>query len=156
MQETIIEQKKDTIQKRRTTSAKQPSKIEDISVDSETRIMTGLSELDRVLGGGLVKGSLILVGGDPGIGKSTLLLQLCQSSGQKILYVSGEESERQIKIRAQRLGVTSSEIYIVSETDVESIIENICTVKPDIVIIDSIQTMYSEEISAAARKCKPS
>lgn len=148
--ETIVEAPKDTIQKKRTIYAKQPYKIEDISTDAESRIMTGLSELDRVLGGGLVKGSLILVGGDPGIGKSTLLLQLCQSSGQKILYVSGEESERQIKIRAQRLGVTSSDIYIISETDVESIIENICTLKPDIVIIDSIQTMSCEQITSAA------
>ena len=95
--ETIIESKKETAAKTRSVYAKKPSKINDISTDSESRIMTGLSELDRVLGGGLVKGSLILVGGDPGIGKSTLLLQLCQTSGQKILYVSGEESERQIK-----------------------------------------------------------
>ena len=148
--ETIIESKKETAAKTRSVYAKKPSKINDISTDSESRIMTGLSELDRVLGGGLVKGSLILVGGDPGIGKSTLLLQLCQTSGQKILYVSGEESERQIKIRAQRLGVDSDSIYIVSETDTESMVENILSVKPDIVIIDSIQTMTCEQITSAA------
>lgn len=148
--ETIIESKKETAAKTRSVYAKKPSKINDISTDSESRIMTGLSELDRVLGGGLVKGSLILVGGDPGIGKSTLLLQLCQTSGQKILYVSGEESERQIKIRAQRLGVDSDSIYIVSETDTESVVENILSVKPDIVIIDSIQTMTCEQITSAA------
>lgn len=148
LQETLME-RKETL-KTRTSYARKPSKIGEISTDSEMRISTGLSELDRVLGGGLVKGSLILVGGDPGIGKSTLLLQLCRNLGQKVLYISGEESERQIKIRAERLGVNSGEIYIVSETDVEAVIENIQSIKPDVVIIDSIQTMNLEQIASAA------
>lgn len=150
LQETLVQEKKDMVKKSSSVYARKPSRIGEISTESESRIMTGLKELDRVLGGGLVKGSLILVGGDPGIGKSTLLLQICQSCRQKVLYISGEESERQIKIRAQRLGVNSEDIYIVSETDVEAVIENIQTVKPDIVIIDSIQTMTCEQITSAA------
>ena len=118
----------------------------------EVRYKTGISELDRVLGGGIVQGELILVGGDPGIGKSTLLLQICQKAGEerKILYVSGEESEGQIKIRAERLGVTTENLYLVSETDVETVIECINEIKPDIVIIDSIQTMNRQDIASAA------
>ncbi len=129
-----------------------PKKITEIETDFEKRCKTGIGELDRVLGGGIVQGSLILVGGDPGIGKSTLLLQICENAGKdnKILYVSGEESEGQIKIRAKRLGVTSENLYLVSETDVEAIIETINDTKPDIVIIDSIQTMHREDISSAA------
>ena len=105
-----------------------------------------------MLGGGVVLGELILVGGDPGIGKSTLLLQICENAGKtkKILYVSGEESSSQIKIRAQRLDVTTDNLYILSETDVETILEAITDTKPDIVIIDSIQTMHIESISSAA------
>lgn len=128
------------------------SRLNQVKTDSEVRYKTGLSELDRVLGGGLVKGSLVLVGGDPGIGKSTLLLQICQnlSASKKILYVSGEESERQIKLRAERLGVASDNVYLVCETDVASILEYINQVQPEIVIIDSIQTMNCEEISSAS------
>ena len=129
-----------------------PKKIGDVKVGYETRYKTGLQELDRVLGGGIVQGELILVGGDPGIGKSTLLLQICQKAGEerKILYVSGEESEGQIKIRAERLGVTTENLYLVSETDVETVIECINEIKPDIVIIDSIQTMNRQDIASAA------
>lgn len=134
------------------SSAINPKKIGDVQAGSETRYKTGFKELDRVLGGGIVKGSLILVGGDPGIGKSTLLLQICQKAGEekKILYVSGEESEGQIKMRAERLGVTCESLYLISETDVETIIECINGVKPDIVIIDSIQTMSRQDITSAA------
>ncbi len=133
-------------------SAKMPQKINEVKVGYETRYETGFKELDRVLGGGIVEGSLILVGGDPGIGKSTILLQICQKAGEnrKILYISGEESEGQIKLRAKRLGVTTDNLYLVSETEVETVIECINTVKPDIVIIDSIQTMHRSDIASAA------
>ena len=130
----------------------EPVALSEISLDEEDRIHTGIKELDRVLGGGIVQGSMTLVGGDPGIGKSTLLLQICQKAGEerKILYVSGEESEGQIKIRAERLGVTTENLYLVSETDVETVIECINEIKPDIVIIDSIQTMNRQDIASAA------
>lgn len=135
-----------------TASAHMPKRIGEVKAGFETRYKTGLRELDRVLGGGIVKGSLILVGGDPGIGKSTLLLQICEKIGEdkKILYVSGEESEGQIKIRAERLGVTTDNLYLVTETDVELILESINELNPDVVIVDSIQTMTHEAISSAA------
>ncbi len=135
---------------RKQTSA-MPKSINQVEVDTHTRYETGIEELDRVLGGGIVKGSLILVGGDPGIGKSTLLLQICESSSKdrKILYVSGEESEGQIKMRAKRLGVDGDNLYLVSETDIEIISDYILNVNPDIVIIDSIQTMHREDIASA-------
>lgn len=149
--ETLVGEKKNSSPAKAASAyARKPSKIHEISTEAESRMLTGMPELDRVLGGGLVKGSLILVGGDPGIGKSTLLLQICQSIGKKVLYISGEESEKQIKIRAERLGVTSDEIYIVSETDVATILETIRDVKPDVVIIDSVQTMTCDEITSAA------
>ena len=129
-----------------------PKQLRDITIDEEARTSSGIGELDRVLGGGIVGGSLILVGGDPGIGKSTLLLQICHNLGKKkkILYISGEESERQIKLRAERLGADSEGMYLLSETDVETIIDSIDRTSPDIVIIDSIQTMHHESISSAA------
>ncbi len=121
----------------------------DTSVN-EVRYKTGLGELDRVLGGGLVKGSLVLLGGELGIGKSTLLLQICEflGDGHTILYVSGEESIRQIKLRAQRLGVESENLYLLAESDATSICETVSINKPDIVIIDSIQTMSIREINS--------
>lgn len=122
----------------------------DASFD-EVRYSTGLNELDRVLGGGLVKGSLVLLGGEPGIGKSTLLLQICEHMGEEhtILYVSGEESVRQIKLRAQRLGVKNENLYLLAQTDCEAICSVIAKEKPEIVIIDSIQTMNISGISSA-------
>lgn len=126
--------------------------VNDIDASSnEIRYDTGLGELDRVLGGGLVKGSLVLLGGEPGIGKSTMLLQICQSMGcdHTILYVSGEESIRQIKLRANRLGVNSDNLYLLAETDAEKICAAIVKEKPEIVIIDSIQTMSISDISSA-------
>lgn len=157
LDETLVTPEKKTsaaksIARANTVSAHMPKRIGEVTAGHESRCKTGLKELDRVLGGGIVKGSLILVGGDPGIGKSTLLLQICEKVGEdkKILYVSGEESEGQIKIRAERLGVTSENLYLVTENDVELVLESINELRPDIVIIDSIQTMTHEAISSAA------
>ncbi len=126
-------------------------KLDEISSDSGVRYKTGLNELDRVLGGGIVKGSLVLLSGDPGIGKSTILLQICQylDSSLNILYISGEESAHQIKLRAERLGVKNSSLSVMCEIDVISITEYIRTNKPDIVIVDSIQTMDYSEVSSS-------
>lgn len=136
------------------TSAKSvtPLRISEIDTSAEVRYRTGLSEFDRVLGGGLVKGSVNLLSGDPGIGKSTLLLQICEYLGKEhsILYVSGEESIRQLKLRAQRLGVESDNLYIISQTDVETIVQTIMVQKPDIVIIDSIQTMNLAQVNSSS------
>ena len=128
-------------------STRQPKGIREIDTDSEIRFNTGLGELDRVLGGGAVAGSLILVGGAPGIGKSTLLLQICSSLclEKKVLYISGEESERQLKMRAQRLGVEPDGLYVLSETRLSAILEAVDSISPDILIVDSIQTIYHEE-----------
>ncbi|MBR0412186.1 MAG: DNA repair protein RadA [Eubacterium sp.] len=127
-------------------------KLSEISSDIEKRLLTGTSEFDRVLGGGIVEGSLILLSGDPGIGKSTILLQICQKLGQShtVLYISGEESARQIKLRANRLGVDTDNLFILAETDVATIVETIKIEKPDMVIIDSIQTMMIDDVSSNA------
>lgn len=124
----------------------------DITEDVEKRISTGNNEFDRVLGGGIVIGSLILLSGDPGIGKSTILLQICQHLGNKlkVLYVSGEESANQIKMRANRLGVTTDNLFVLPQTDVSVIVETIRNEKPGLVIVDSIQTMVYEEVSSTA------
>ena len=129
-----------------------PTQLSDISLDNEDRTKTGMEELDRVLGGGIVKGSLILVGGDPGIGKSTLLLQVCRNLseyGKNILYVSGEESLKQIKIRATRIGEFKDGLTLLCETDLDIIEEIIKKFSPDVVVIDSIQTMFKNDISSA-------
>lgn len=132
------------------TALSSPKTIKDIDFTDEERTSTGMGELDRVLGGGLVKGSLVLVGGDPGIGKSTLLLQICEAMGktQKILYVSGEESQRQIKLRANRLGITTDNLKIYSETNMSLIIDCVFRENPNILIVDSVQTMYNPEIQS--------
>lgn len=127
--------------------------LDDICGENDERISTKIEEFDRVLGGGIVKGSLVLLSGDPGIGKSTILLQICQnlgSKGHKILYVSGEESANQIKLRAVRIGVTTNNLFILSQTDLATIVECIKAEKPDIVIIDSIQTMVYEQVNSSA------
>lgn len=127
--------------------SRRPQKIGQVTSDGEIRFSTGMGELNRVLGGGAVAGSLVLVGGAPGIGKSTLLLQICSSlcEGRTVLYVSGEESERQLKLRSDRLGVVPESLYILSETRLSDILEAIQELSPDILIIDSIQTLYNEE-----------
>jgi len=127
-------------------------KLKDISIDQDSRVKTGIEELDRVLGGGLVEGSLTLVGGDPGIGKSTLLLQMCQSiSNQdlKVLYISGEESNKQIKLRGERLGVDGENVLLYAETSLQHIEQAIKNEKPNILIVDSIQTIYSDSLTSA-------
>ena len=129
-----------------------PALLSEIRLEQEDRISTGFKELDRVLGDGIVAGSLVLVGGDPGIGKSTLLLQVCRhlaADGQKVLYISGEESLKQIKMRANRIGTVTGELRFLSETNLERIEAVIDQEKPQIVVIDSIQTMYREEITSA-------
>lgn len=132
-------------------AAAAPSRLEDISGERELRISTGISELDRVLGGGMVVGSLLLVSGEPGIGKSTLLLQACQSLSQKmqVLYVTGEESLPQIKLRADRLGISAQSLFIYSETQLDTILQATDSLEPGVLIIDSVQTMYNPEIASA-------
>lgn len=134
-----------------------PQKLNTYEAKDTIKIPTGFGELDRVLGGGLVKGSLTLLGGEPGIGKSTLILQICNKIAKagQVLYVSGEESAEQIKLRADRLGINNDNILFLGETDIDIINQSIIELNPKLVIIDSIQTMYSEDITAAARKCKP-
>lgn len=130
-----------------------PTSILEVNASEDARISTGMRELDRVLGGGIVRGSLTLVGGDPGIGKSTILLQVSRNltkSGVKILYVSGEESLQQIKIRADRLGGFDRDMLVLSETDLDAIAGSIGKINPEVVIIDSIQTMYLDEIGSSA------
>ena len=124
-----------------------PKTLRDVDSGDEIRFSTGMGELDRVLGGGAVAGSLVLVGGAPGIGKSTLLLQICNQicQGRRVLYISGEESERQLKLRAQRLGVDPEDLYILSETRLSDVLNSVEETKPDILIVDSIQTLYNEE-----------
>lgn len=129
-----------------------PSVLSEISIKEGDKLSTGIGELDRVLGGGIVQGSLTLVGGDPGIGKSTLLLQVCRKlsgSGHKVLYISGEESLAQIKMRADRIGAFTKDMLLLCETNLDDITEVIREQKPEAVVIDSIQTMYNENVSAA-------
>ena len=125
----------------------------DVSMEEEERMSSGIPELNRVLGGGIVKGSLVLVGGDPGIGKSTLLLQICRNlanEGKKIVYVSGEESLKQIKMRADRLGGFEKEVFLLCETDIDATADAIRESRPDMVVVDSVQTMSSDQVTSAA------
>lgn len=128
-----------------------PKALREVETTNELRFETGMSELDRVLGGGAVKGSLVLVGGAPGIGKSTLMLQICDSLCRfaDVLYVSGEESERQIKLRSERLRVRGEGLYLLSETNLESILEAVEELKPNVLIVDSIQTLYNGDLTTS-------
>ena len=138
--------------KRDRREASEPCVLSEIAIREENKTLTGIKELDRVLGGGIVQGSLTLVGGDPGIGKSTLLLQVCHNlstAGHKVLYISGEESLKQIKMRACRIGSVTGDLRFLCETNLDRISQAIDLEKPQIVVIDSIQTMYREEISSA-------
>lgn len=152
LQEVTIETgsgKKSVVNARAAAGKAKP--LSELDTSEEIRFATGISEFDRVLGGGAVAGSLVLVGGAPGIGKSTLLLQMCASAGngRKILYVTGEESQRQLKLRAMRLGVDGENIYVLAETDIDSIIAAIDELKPDIAIIDSVQTVSDSGVASA-------
>ena len=153
--EEVVEAKKSTLtmpSSRGGVSNNSPIKLRDVKVENETRTTTGMKELDRVLGGGIVKGSLILVGGDPGIGKSTLLLQICEEIGnqnRQVLYISGEESVAQIKMRGERLNVHTDNLNLLAETNMSFIETHIKNTKPDLVILDSIQTVYCDDITSA-------
>ena len=140
-----------TASSRTVTAAAKPTRLRDVSTAEDPRILTGLSELDRVLGGGIVRGGVMLIGGNPGIGKSTLLLQICETLGEdkRILYVSGEESARQIKLRADRLGVSRDNVLLLCETDIDAILAAIDDESPDLVIIDSIQTMSLQAVASS-------
>ena len=156
---TIVEQPAETKRKSSVAAAtaverqgrSKPRLMDEVETTRELRFQTGMNELDRVLGGGAVQGSLVLVGGAPGIGKSTLMLQICQNLCKfaKVLYVSGEESERQIKLRAERLGVSGQQLYLLAETSMDDVAEAVAALQPDVLIVDSIQTMYNGELSAA-------
>ncbi len=153
VEETVSRQDlKNGTQRRQTGESAEPLVLSEITIREEDRLLTGIGELDRVLGGGILRGSLTLVGGDPGIGKSTLLLQVCRNlgnAGHKVLYISGEESGTQIKMRADRIGSFSDRMLLLCETSLETIEEAIRRQMPEVVVIDSIQTMYNESVSAA-------
>ena len=149
-EEKVTETKKGGAKSLKTSAS--PMNISEVTIENEERIPTGIGELDRVLGSGVVRGSLVLVGGDPGIGKSTLLLQVCRNLAEKqvsVLYISGEESLRQIKLRANRIGQFTDKMQLLCETNLEVIREVIERRKPDVVVIDSIQTMFHEDVSSA-------
>ena len=154
---TVVEQPAQTVKKtvgKNTVSIVPqsiPKRMDEVESGDELRFHTGMSELDRVLGGGAVKGSLVLLGGAPGIGKSTLMLQICHqlSRFSKVLYVSGEESERQIKLRAERLKVSGENLYLLAETNLENMVEAVHQLRPDVLIVDSIQTLYNGDLTTA-------
>lgn len=159
---TVVEQPTDRSTRKKSSESRtkgsalgvpvrQPQQITEVETTDELRFCTGMVELDRVLGGGAVRGSLVLVGGAPGIGKSTLMLQICDNLCRfaKVLYVSGEESERQIKLRAERLKVRGEGLYLLGETNLENMVDAVHTLQPDVLIVDSIQTMYHGEVNSA-------
>lgn len=150
--EEVVDSKKAAAGLRKAHTETKPLSLSQIDMTQETRMSTKIEELDRVLGGGIVPGSLTLVGGDPGIGKSTLLLQVCRQlalDGRSVIYISGEESLRQIKLRAVRIGEFNEKLRLLCETNLGLIHEVIKKEKPDVVVIDSIQTMFNEEVSSA-------
>ncbi|NLY42604.1 MAG: DNA repair protein RadA [Clostridiaceae bacterium] len=149
---TLVEEVQEPVKKRSVFGVKaSPVHLNEVEITKEERFSSGTKELDRVLGGGIVRGSLVLVGGDPGIGKSTLLLQICESIGinNRILYVSGEESVNQIKLRADRLCISTPNLMLLSETNFEAIHSSILDVKPQLVIVDSVQTIFKPELTSA-------
>ena len=158
---TLVERPADKLQKKSVGSAvrgsssgiaiNRPKAMREIETTNELRFPTGMGELDRVLGGGAVKGSLVLVGGAPGIGKSTLMLQICDhlSRFATVVYASGEESERQIKLRAERLSVQGEGLYLLAETNLENLVDSVHELNPDVLIVDSIQTMYNGDVNSA-------
>ena len=151
-EETVVKTQTGSGTVRKSLAVSEPKVLTDIEIAEDNRIGTGIGEFDRVLGGGIVKGSLVLVGGDPGIGKSTLLLQMCRhisATNRPVLYISGEESLQQIKIRAERLGSFGKSLQLLCETNLNIIEETVLKYRPEIVIIDSIQTMFKEEVSSA-------
>lgn len=149
--EEIVSKAKDRLTTGKSGSTAKVTKISDVVIEKEERLSTGMEELDRVLGGGLVTGSLILVGGDPGIGKSTILLQVCGSlaSEHKVIYISGEESLQQIRMRAQRMSEDTAQVSLYCETNLANIEEMVRKEKPEILVVDSIQTMFHEAVSSA-------
>jgi DNA repair protein RadA/Sms len=152
LQEEILEKSKTsaTWQDVNSTQKSKPVRIQDISINSKARMSSGDVELDRVLGGGIVPGSMVLVGGEPGIGKSTLLLQVALAIKGKVVYVSGEESEQQIKLRSARVTEESSECFLLTETNTQSLLHHLGTLKPALVVIDSIQTLHSSMLDSTA------
>ena len=152
LQEEILEKPKTTAtwQDINSTQKSKPVRIQDISINTQARTSSGDMELDRVLGGGIVAGSMVLVGGEPGIGKSTLLLQVALAMKGKVVYVSGEESEQQIKLRSTRVTEESSECFLLTETNTQSLLHHLGTLKPALVIIDSIQTLHSSMLDSTA------
>lgn len=153
VEETVVKKTSSQGVSRSLKERTKPTSINVVSSSKESRIETGIGELDRVLGGGIVSGSLVLVGGDPGIGKSTLLLQVCRNLTKQdlnVLYVSGEESVQQIKMRADRMGSFKDSLMLYSETDIDDIAQTIKEVQPKVVVIDSIQTMYVSDVTSAA------
>ncbi len=147
--ETQITQNNNT---KPTKKVNKPEKLSELNIPDYIRAKTGMDELDRVLGGGLVDGSVVLLSGEPGIGKSTLLLQICQEleKSRKVLYISGEESKAQLKLRAQRLKINGDNLYLLTETDIDSIIEECNELKPDVIIMDSVQTLSTSRYTSAA------
>ena len=152
LQEEVLEKPKTTAtwQDSSSTQKAKPVRIQDVAVDAIARISSGDVELDRVLGGGIVPGSIMLVGGEPGIGKSTLLLQVAIAVAGKVVYVSGEESEQQIKLRSARVTEESSECFLLTETNTQSLLHHLGTLKPALVVIDSIQTLHSSMLDSTA------
>jgi DNA repair protein RadA/Sms len=149
--EIVVEKsdKKNWKTEKKASTISKPLKINQIEISSESRIDTGDAELNRVLGGGIIPGALILLGGEPGIGKSTLLLQIAMNLGCKVLYVSGEESQRQIKIRSDRMNTSSDQCYVLSETKTQNIFSQIETLAPELVVIDSVQTLHTDYIDSS-------
>lgn len=152
VEEVIRAESPKTAAQGRISDSAKAVRLIDVSVDQEDRYTTGIRELDNVLGGGVVRGSLVLVGGDPGIGKSTMLIQMADRiavTSKKVLYVSGEESVKQTKLRADRTGVSSDSLYIISENDLDAIMTTVEALKPDVLVVDSIQTMFRSDIQSA-------